>query len=147
YLFCFAFFFFSSRRRHTRCYRDWSSDVCSSDLCWGVEFPVAVRGLFRPHYVTWSEQRRIESQAPPHLRNVVQIITETGLRVYKELTPMRKDQVDFVNATVWIHDSKTPNGIAEIHLTPLALEAFTSQMLISDIWPFLFPSDKNPSDH
>src|SRR5207245_6084500 len=24
--------FFSSRRRHTSCYRDWSSDVCSSDL-------------------------------------------------------------------------------------------------------------------
>src|SRR5687768_17936231 len=28
----FFFFFFSSRRRHTRCSRDWSSDVCSSDL-------------------------------------------------------------------------------------------------------------------
>src|SRR2546422_4102666 len=28
----FSFFFFSSRRRHTRCSRDWSSDVCSSDL-------------------------------------------------------------------------------------------------------------------
>src|SRR3989449_7810474 len=28
----FYFFFFSSRRRHTRCSRDWSSDVCSSDL-------------------------------------------------------------------------------------------------------------------
>src|SRR5207248_7750742 len=28
---CF-FFFFSSRRRHTRSYGDWSSDVCSSDL-------------------------------------------------------------------------------------------------------------------
>ena len=27
-----AGFFFSSRRRHTRCGRDWSSDVCSSDL-------------------------------------------------------------------------------------------------------------------
>src|SRR5437867_12192508 len=26
------FFFFSSRRRHTRSYGDWSSDVCSSDL-------------------------------------------------------------------------------------------------------------------
>src|SRR6266496_5164029 len=26
------FFFFSSRRRHTRSLRDWSSDVCSSDL-------------------------------------------------------------------------------------------------------------------
>src|SRR5690606_40767357 len=31
YLF-FFFFFFSSRRRHTRFSRDWSSDVCSSDL-------------------------------------------------------------------------------------------------------------------
>src|SRR5437899_9176246 len=30
--FCFIFFFFSSRRRHTRCLSDWSSDVCSSDL-------------------------------------------------------------------------------------------------------------------
>src|SRR3989449_9057172 len=27
-----SLFFFSSRRRHTRCSRDWSSDVCSSDL-------------------------------------------------------------------------------------------------------------------
>src|SRR3989442_9919553 len=31
----FFFFFFSSRRRHTRCGRDWSSDVCSSDLSSG----------------------------------------------------------------------------------------------------------------
>src|SRR5690554_3041811 len=32
------FFFFSSRRRHTRCGRDWSSDVCSSDLgCVGCD--------------------------------------------------------------------------------------------------------------
>src|SRR2546429_2969461 len=35
--YCSVFFFFSSRRRHTRCSRDWSSDVCSSDL------PAAVR--------------------------------------------------------------------------------------------------------
>src|SRR5699024_11333936 len=32
YLFFFFYFFFSSRRRHTRSKRDWSSDVCSSDL-------------------------------------------------------------------------------------------------------------------
>src|SRR5438045_9523794 len=29
-------FFFSSRRRHTRCLSDWSSDVCSSDLAAGT---------------------------------------------------------------------------------------------------------------
>src|SRR6266702_5355564 len=33
-MFFFVFFFFSSRRRHTRWPRDWSSDVCSSDLIW-----------------------------------------------------------------------------------------------------------------
>src|SRR5256884_1677207 len=32
YTFISCLFFFSSRRRHTRCSRDWSSDVCSSDL-------------------------------------------------------------------------------------------------------------------
>src|SRR6266498_2127348 len=37
------FFFFSSRRRHTRCGRDWSSDVCSSDL--GPVVPVPPRSL------------------------------------------------------------------------------------------------------
>src|SRR2546422_7131661 len=36
------FFFFSSRRRHTRCSRDWSSDVCSSDL---VAAPARLQGL------------------------------------------------------------------------------------------------------
>src|SRR6185503_20373878 len=33
----YRFFFFSSRRRHTRCSRDWSSDVCSSDLTWAPQ--------------------------------------------------------------------------------------------------------------
>src|SRR5207237_6896057 len=32
FIICFVFFFFSSRRRHTRFKCDWSSDVCSSDL-------------------------------------------------------------------------------------------------------------------
>src|SRR5260370_26847642 len=32
-VFFIAFIFFSSRRRHTRFKCDWSSDVCSSDLC------------------------------------------------------------------------------------------------------------------
>src|SRR5215204_5405570 len=34
-----SFFFFSSRRRHTRSLCDWSSDVCSSDLCSMTVYP------------------------------------------------------------------------------------------------------------
>jgi len=115
--------------------------------CAGVEFPVRVKGLFRPHYVAWSEQRTIEAHAPEYLRNIVRIITETGLRVYKELMPMKKEQLDLTNATVWIPDSKTPNGVAEVPLTPLALEAFRDQIRLSPCSPYLFPSDKNPSGY
>jgi integrase len=121
--------------------------LLAANPCSGVEFPVAVKGLFRPHYVTWSEQPRIEFHGPEHMKNVVQIITETGLRVYKELTPMKKDQVDLQNAVVWIPDSKTPNATAEVPLTPLAIEAFRCQMTIAENSPFLFPSDLNRSGH
>src|SRR5256712_13242818 len=38
------FFFFSSRRRHTRSDRDWSSDVCSSDL--SIVLPATALGAF-----------------------------------------------------------------------------------------------------
>src|SRR5699024_11249811 len=40
-------FFFSSRRRHTRSKRDWSSDVCSSDLdcIFAVSFTIRERGI------------------------------------------------------------------------------------------------------
>jgi integrase len=118
-----------------------------SNPCSGVEFPVAVKGLFRPHYIAWSEQQKIEAKAPVYLRNVIRIITETGLRVYKELTPMKKDQVDLRNGVVWIPDSKTANGVAEVPLTELAVAAFKDQMQIAGEGPFVFPSEKNRLGH
>src|SRR5699024_11834109 len=46
-------FFFSSRRRHTRSKRDWSSDVCSSDLLrLAAERPEAVRVQLRAEWFT-----------------------------------------------------------------------------------------------
>ena len=48
---------------------------------------------------------------------------------------------------VWIPDSKTPNGIAEVPLTPIAVEAFRDQLRLSPCSPYLFPSDENPSGH
>ena len=51
------------------------------------------------------------------------------------------------NAFVWIPDSKTPNGVAEVPLTELALTAFRDQMKVAGPGPYLFPSDKNGSGH
>ncbi len=115
--------------------------------CAAVEFPVMVKGLFRPHYMTWSEQETIEQKAPAYLRNVIRIITETGLRVYKELACMKKEHVDIANNVVFIEDSKTPTGVAEVPLTDLAATAFKDQLELAGPGSWLFPSPNSPNEH
>src|SRR3712207_7687923 len=54
-------FFFSSRRRHTRYWRDWSSDVCSSDLIFSrVLDGTAVQDLF----IVPSREERLHDKQP-----------------------------------------------------------------------------------
>jgi integrase len=48
---------------------------------------------------------------------------------------------------VWNPDSKTENGIAEVPLTELAVEALREQIRISGEGTWLFPSDQNPKEH
>src|SRR5690349_21889915 len=60
------FFFFSSRRRHTRSLRDWSSDVCSSDLA-RIAFSFALIWRHPPYH----RPRAAPARAPrpqPHPR-------------------------------------------------------------------------------
>ena len=118
-----------------------------SNPCSGVEFPVSVKHFFKPHYVTWSEQQLIERHSSAFLRNIVQIITEAGFRIKKELLPMRKDQVNLANATVWVSDSKTENGVAEVPLTPIAVKAFKNQISLAGPGDYLFPSRTGALGH
>src|SRR5437879_7524425 len=57
-----VFFFFSSRRRHTRYIGDWSSDVCSSDLPWGE----GDRHELERRQVASGETPRRRRHAEPH---------------------------------------------------------------------------------
>ena len=111
--------------------------------CNVVEFPVPVAGTTRkPHYLTASEQARLEACATPYLRNIIVIMVEMGLRPYRELIPMRKEQVDLQNGIVHLPDSKTVNGIADMPMTDRAREAFASQITQSGGSDYLFPSPK-----
>src|SRR5207249_7347420 len=64
------FFFFSSRRRHTRSKRDWSSDVCSSDL------PFLLKEGFEPRDLLFSLRHR-PTQADELQLGFCQLVTGT----------------------------------------------------------------------
>ena len=115
----------------------------AANPCLSVEFPVSVRKSTRkPHYMSASEQAKIEMVAPAYLRNIVVIISEMGLRYKKELLSMKKDQVDLENGVVHIAESKTANGIGDMPLTQAAQEAFRRQMEETPGSEYLFPSPK-----
>ncbi len=117
--------------------------VACESLCRGR---VPGQGEGSVHYMGWAEQQQIEFQAPDYLRNIIRIFTETGIRVYKELMPVKKDQVDLENALVWIPDSKTPNGVADVPLTDLAVEAFRANLVLAGTVPGCSPATRIRQD-
>ena len=109
--------------------------------CAGVEFPIRVSATTRkPHYMPASEQARIEFFAPGYLQDAIVILVEMGLRPYKELTPVRKEEVDLGNGILHIPDSKTTSGVADMPMTELAKEAFRRRMEASEDSDYLFPT-------
>src|SRR3712207_7959559 len=70
-------FFFSSRRRHTRYWRDWSSDVCSSDLFQPASFHMASKHIInnpstasgRGREFHWSQSEHSSLGGQPSQRN------------------------------------------------------------------------------
>src|SRR2546421_7372719 len=83
-----CFFFFSSRRRHTRSDRDWSSDVCSSDLTAAVLKMDALEFFFKNAALTdradvYTEELKIAAELiaykqKAHLRGEGGAGTEIG---------------------------------------------------------------------
>jgi integrase len=109
--------------------------------CDSVEFPASItKSIRKPHYMAASEQARIEMVAPGYLKNLVIIMTEMGLRPFKELLPMKKSQIDLENSFVNLSDSKTDNGIGDMPMTELAYQAFKDQIQATPGSQYLFPT-------
>src|SRR5437870_6498795 len=96
-----CFFFFSSRRRHTRWPRDWSSDVCSSDLLRRereiiAPFPiglaaVAVYIIPRAAYLLWFDRAPLTSAGLTEPRQLA-LITETTLAALVAALAFRSEE-------------------------------------------------------
>src|SRR6266705_4523302 len=82
-------FCFSSRRRHTRSYGDWSSDVCSSDL---DELGQVLTGLKME--VTWLAKRLREKPLIEKTDSMCKLIDTTVQTVRKIATGLRPEMLD-----------------------------------------------------
>ena len=102
----------------------------------------------QPHILTFDEQWRLLAVAPPHLRMLIVLITETGLRVGKEALPLRWQDVDEGTDTVKV-ESKTLAGIREIPLSAYCKEELARWRYLTgpDFSPYVFFNSLNPSVH
>src|SRR5207249_2955608 len=119
------FFFFSSRRRHTRSKRDWSSDVCSSDLIrklrTNIEFMNMDRHV-RTIMVTSSVQREGKSTT---IANLGVALARAGRRVALVDLDLRRP---YLNRFLKV--PSTP-GITDVALGRLELSDALRQVLIA----------------
>src|SRR3989449_10722064 len=112
------FFFFSSRRRHTRCSRDWSSDVCSSDLSpYFGEYPP---DFF--DFIIIDECHRGGANDESNWRGIMDYFAP-AVQLGLTATPKRKDNVDtyrYFGEPVFIYSLK--EGINDGFLTPIRVK-------------------------
>src|SRR4030066_681738 len=97
----YSFFFFSSRRRHTRFKCDWSSDVCSSDLVIGVLQLINAQDRESGEIVQFSadDQQLLESLASQAA------IALTNRRLIVQLEELFEAFIQLINTAI---DDKSP---------------------------------------
>src|SRR3712207_2236166 len=79
------FFFFSSRRRHTRYWRDWSSDVCSSDLGKLVsskDYISDIQKFYKASSIVKSDYKNIDAGRITSVEGWVEILDKNKNVVY-----------------------------------------------------------------
>ena len=100
-----------------------------------------------PHIVTFEEEEKILRVAVPHIRLLVVLILETGMRSHKEALPLRWDAVDFTHDSIRIRESKTRAGIRNIPLSTRCKAELVRwrEMVGPEFSPFVFPNLRKPS--
>jgi integrase len=101
------------------------------------------RHVRAPHIVTFEEEKKILTVAPPFLRVLVVLIVETGMRSHREALALLWDAINFANDSVRVRESKTPGGhqkrpaYREVQKTELLR---WREMLGPEFSPFVFPN-------
>jgi len=71
----------------------------------------------KPHIATFEEEERILMVADPHIRALMVLLLETGLRPNREALALKWDDIDFSNGSIKVRESKTQAGIRNVPLS------------------------------
>ena len=111
----YDFFFFSSRRRHTRFTSDWSSDVCSSDL------KAEAAQLQRELEEAKAEKARLEKEEESSKNDTTDLASE----LKAELDNLRKELENVDDEDSDEEDEKTPEDAKEDYAAKMAKKGAT----------------------
>jgi integrase len=112
-----------------------------------IEFLEERKQRRRPHIVSFAEEERVLSQAVPHLRTLVVLILETGMRSNREALAMQWCDVDFVDDMIHVRESKTAAGERTIPLSSRCKAELLRwrTRLGPELSPYVFPNPCDPS--
>ena len=99
-----------------------------------------------PHIVTFEEEEKILAAAAPHIRMLVILILETGIRSHREALSLRWDAIDFVNDLIRVQESKTRSGLRSISLSSRCKSELLRwrELVSAEVSPFVFPNYRIP---
>src|SRR2546427_2819379 len=135
------FFFFSSRRRHTRFDCDWSSDVCSSDLLEKKDPSAAVSDPVKP--ITYYLDRTIPLEWRPYVRDGIlewnRAFEEAGIRNAIQVLDAPDDSLwsaeDARYSTVrWMANNAFTYAIGPSDVDPRTGEILNADILVAASW-------------
>lgn len=95
------------------------------------------------------EQKRLEAAAPPHLRTLIALLTDTGLRVGKEALPLKWEDVNLAEGVLYVRVSKTPAGRRVIPMSKHCASALKEWMNLTGphFSPYVFANPHTPAAH
>jgi integrase len=99
-----------------------------------------------PHIVTFEEEEKILQVAVPHIRVLVVLILETGLRSHREALALKWEDVDFVNCSIRVRESKTRAGVRNVPLSTRCKEELWRwrDRIGREYSQFVFPNLRTP---
>jgi integrase len=100
----------------------------------------------RPHILTYEEEARILAVADPHIRALIVLLLETGLRSHREALALKWSDIDFASNAIKIRKSKTKAGIRDVPLSTRCKGELQrwSNLFGPEFSAYVFPNIRNP---